>query len=237
MKELKNIKNDLSQTRDQQKTGVFQNTPSKDRDLSPNNYMQNFSPNRVVSEDEFKEYYDKFCIAFLQKKEEELLRKRKLKSDQELAELQDKPTLISKPNSRKYIPLMDRTPILDAKRAREMEKLRQERDQKLQKELDELTFKPKINERSKSICSPKKDQGSRSKSQIRDVSPVATSKINEELFKPKINQNSKHIAVIKFFNMNVTFIPKSLYISIVLYIKLNLILILILLERNKRQHF
>ena len=201
MKELKGIKDELSQTREQQRTGSFQNTPSKNRDLSPKSYVQNFegfSPNRVVTEDEFKEYYDKFCIAFLKKKEEELLKKRKEKADQELAEMKDKPTLVSKPNSRKYIPLMDRTPILDAKRAREIEKLRQERDEKLQKELDELTFKPKINERSKSICSPKKDQGSRSKSQIRDLSPVANSKINEALFKPKINQNSNNIAVINF---------------------------------------
>lgn len=85
-------------------------------------YFRNFSPSKVTVE-EFEEYYEIFCINFLKRREEELERKRREQAEQELAELQDRPNINSNPN-KKHIPLLARTPLLNARREKEIERMR-----------------------------------------------------------------------------------------------------------------
>jgi len=82
---------------------------------------------------------------------------------------------------------VERTATLNARKEEELNKLRREKEEKLQQELKELTFMPKINEKSRAILatSPRKDRG-QSRPQ---ESP------EPELFIPKINRNSHAIAV------------------------------------------
>jgi len=163
--------------------------------------MRSLSPN-TISVEEFSEYYDIFCIAFLKRREEELERKRRLKEELELAELQDKPHINSKPPTRQHIPLLDRTPILNARREREIEKIRKEKEEKLKKELEELTFQPKINERSKELVSPTREYLRNGKLYSRNLkgSPNGARKKNKGLFHPSINDHSRSIAVSLYYN-------------------------------------
>ena len=203
MEELKALANDIPAQRCQ--TSPNKNRPSSrsymrnSYNASKSNYTQNtrnISPNAVTVE-EFQEYYEIFCTAFIKKRDDELERKRRLKEDKELAELQDKPTINPRPQTRQHIPLLDRTPILNARRDREIEKMRKEKEEKLKKELEELTFHPKINPRSKELVSPTRDylKNGRLYSRPSKGSPNSARRNKKGLFKPTINEHSRFMAV------------------------------------------
>lgn len=160
-------------------------------------YLRDFSPSKVTVE-EFEEYYEIFCINFLKRREEELEKKRRAQAELELAELQDRPHINANPNKH-HIPLLQRTPLLNARREKEIEKMRKEKEAKLAKELEELTFKPNINERSRGLASssPTKsyyNSSSTNQGSSRKKSPKKARKVGT--FKPKINETSRAIAVI-----------------------------------------
>lgn len=123
----------------------------------------------------------------MKRREKELAKRRQEKEQLELAQLQDKPTLVTRPNEKKHIPLLQRTPILNARKEKQIAKLREERDAKLEKEFLELTFKPKLNERSLALASPDREK-------VRTKSPNKAT-AEEALFKPKIDRNSEALAV------------------------------------------
>ena len=168
---------------------------AKNQQSSPQGPHKSFSPEKK-SAGNFDEYYDKYCVGFLKRREKELAKRRQEKEEQELAELKDKPTLITRNNDKKHIPLLQRTPILNARREKQIEKMREEKNAKIEKEFSELTFKPKLNEKSLALASPRREN-------IRTKSP---SKAPEDgFFKPKIDKNSEALAVnyfsyLKIFN-------------------------------------
>lgn len=136
----------------------------------------------------------------MDKKEENLEQKRKEKKEAEVAGLQDKPKLIAKAQTKPYVPLLDRTPIMDARRERELEKIKQEKEDKLLKELEELTFAPKINSNSRKMASPSKEKIMKIYLQTRfnHHSQMSDRKGSRSPHTPKINSKSRNIAVIYF---------------------------------------
>lgn len=168
-------------------------------------YLRDFSPSKVTVE-EFEEYYEIFCINFLKRREEELERKRRAQAELELSELQDRPHINANPNKH-HIPLLQRTPLLNARREKEIEKMRREKEAKLAKELEELTFKPNINERSRGLASssPTKSycNSSSTNQSGKKKSPKKARKVGT--FKPKINETSRAIAVNLFLLKILTF--------------------------------
>lgn len=149
-----------------------------------------------MNRQQFNTFYDKFCTGFLNKKEEELNKKRIEKACEELQAIQEKPNITKRAQTKAHVPLLDRTPLLDAKRAHQMQKIKREKEEKMMKELEELTFKPEINPKSKKMRTPKREPI------IYGVQPknpyIYEQNDDPNMFKPRINPLSHHIAVKTF---------------------------------------
>lgn len=157
--------------------------------------------NSKVTPTKFHKHYEKFCKEFLDRKEEGLQQKRREKQDAEVSVLQDKPKLVSKAQTKPYVPLLDRTPIMDARRDRELEKIKQEKEEKLLRELEELTFAPKINPKSKKLGSPGREKIMKIYLQTRFNHSSGSGRKTERSHTPTINSKSRNIAVIYFMKI------------------------------------
>ena len=127
----------------------------------------------------------------MKKKEDDLEKMRKEKEDVEAVELKYKPNLIAKQNNKRHIPLVDRVGIIQAKKQKEIDRQKREQEERVQRELKEYTFAPKINHQG---SASKKEHESQSQSIIKAKDQLDPSTKGDS-FHPKINQKSKNMAV------------------------------------------
>jgi len=154
------------------------------------------TPPPFSSSRNFEDYYEKSCKGFLQKKNNNLEKQRIKKDEEEIQSLTSRPTLISKPES-KRIPLFERIRITEAKKQKEIEKAKKEREEKEKQELQKLTFKPNINPNTDAIlCHVDKvgviERLYQNKNSVGSRRPLENQ--TKEKFRPFINENSKALA-------------------------------------------